>query len=196
MKKLLTLLCALILMMTCTSALAESTAYDLPELGITLALPDTVMAFTAETEESVFALQGMDKDAIIEAMKAMDTYMLIHPFDWNIEINVVMTENRLENLDGMDEATMELLAGAIKQALESQGVTVRDYNVYQAGANQYFRHFYDVDVGNGSTNYAVQYYIIKNHKAIVLRMFSYEGMPLTEEQNALLQQIVDGVSFN
>lgn len=196
MKKLTALLCALMLMASCLSALAESIIYELPELDMTLTLPDTVVALTAETDKSVYTMLGMDKDAMTAAMAAQSTYMVIYPFDWNMEINVVMTENVLESLDDIDDASMELMVRVIKQALENEGVTVTDYDVYQIGNEKYFRHFYTADAGNGNANYAMQYYTIRNHKGIVLRMFSYEGMPLTEEQQALMQQIVDGAAYN
>lgn len=196
MKKLTAFLCALMLMMTCGFALAESTAYELPELDMTLTLPDTVVALTAETDKSVYTMLGMGKDAMTAAMEAQSTYMVIYPFDWNMEINVVMTENVLESLDDIDDASMELVVRVIKQALENEGVTVTDYDVYPIGNEKYFRHFYTANAGNGNVNYAMQYYTIRNHKGIVLRMFSYEGTPLTEEQQALLQQIVDGAVYN
>lgn len=195
MRKLTALLCALTLLLTCACALADGTVYELPELDMTLTLPDTVLAITADTSESVFQLLGMDKDTIAAAMKANDTYMLIFPFDWNMEIDLVIADNNTESLEGMDDASMELVGRMIKQLLENEGVAVERYDVYENAAGRYFRHFYSAS-GDGDTNYAVQYYTIRNHKGIVLRGFSYEGAPLTEEQQALVRQIVDGAAYN
>lgn len=196
MKKLTVLLCTLALMMSCACALAESTVYELPELEMTLTLPDTMLVLTKDTGESVFTLLGTDKNTLLEAMQAQNTYMLIYPSDENLEVNVVMTENKLENLDGIDDASMGTLGGMLKQMLENEGTTVESYDVYENATDKYFRHMYSASPDGVNVNYMIQYYTIRNHKGIVLRMFSYEGKPLTEEQQALMQQIVDGAAYN
>ncbi len=196
MRKLTALLCVLMLLLTCACALADGTVYELPELDMTLTLPDTVLAITADTSERVFQLLGIDRDMIVAAMKANDTYMLIYPFDWNMEINLVMTENQMESLDGVDDESMKLMGWMIKQQLEGEGGEVEDYDVYAHGTDRYLRHVYSASPDGVNVNYAVQYYTIRNHKGIVLRGFSYEGAPLTEEQQALMRQIVDGAAYN
>lgn len=195
MKKLFALV--LVLAMACgmCAAAAGETLIQMPELKMTMTVPDDYVVINAGTNDNVFTVLGLDKETVLAAMKAQDTYAIIMPGNFNYEMNIVMSANDIRSFNDItDEQLIMKIIPAMDGVFENMGCQTEKQDLY-TGANKYIRTWYTYTREN-KTAHIMQYYTIENNMGIVFRMYAYTGEPIAAEMENELEQFIDQVVYD
>lgn len=194
MKKLFALVLALVMVCGVCAVAAGETLIQMPELKMTMTVPDDYIIVSADTDDNVFTVLGMDKEAVLAAMKAQETYAIILPGNFDNEINIVMSANDIRSFDDVTDAQLNLIATAMDGMFENMGCQPEKHDLY-TGSSKYIRTWYNLPQGDATTH-IMQYYTIENNMGIIFRMYAYTGEPIAAEMENELKQFVDQVVYD
>lgn len=169
--------------------------YDMPQLKLSMLLPESYVVLNEAAPEESFAALGMEKAAMMETLLANSTYMVIFPGDFSHEIDVVMTANDLKSFDGLTDSLLQQSADLLDDMFADMGCTVEKHDIYTVNDIRYIRTWYNVPSGD-STAYVMQYYTVESNMGLVYRLFSYTGAPIAQSMQDDLLKMVEGISYN
>lgn len=173
---------------------AASSKYFIPELDLTISIPDEYDVFTLNmsSDDPLFSDYGTTKANVDAQFTASSIYLNAISTVYNEEIVVTMTDSPLTNLNGMGDTTLMTLASALVDEYANYGITVTDYDVYHHDQLTFIQiHFHDTE----KTVYGLQFYTVSNEQAINFTLRSYEG-GISSSQKDIICNIVDSVRLN
>ena len=111
---------------------AASSKYFIPELDLTISIPDEYDVFTLNmsSDDPLFSDYGTTKANVDAQFTASSIYLNAISTVYNEEIVVTMTDSPLTNLNGMGDTTLMTLASALVDEYANYGITVTDYDIY------------------------------------------------------------------
>lgn len=206
MKKMLIFsLCLLTLFAFPAQAAAEAMyAHRLEDLGLNLVLPEGWMLFTPETSDDDPNLEvlGTDAETLRQSLK-----------DGNVRLNSVLPDLSAEitvvcSVDQRSESAFDY--NLITEAdLNEQGQTVIDHDFskdaegldylsfeqLQGNQARYLRFVGEINPEDSDCTYFIQYSTLMNGTAVSVALHSF-GEPVSEEQEAILQEVIDSMEWD
>lgn len=203
MKKGISLFLAALLALTALAgpALGESKTYELPELYLSLDIPEEMMVFTREMAEDDIGLLvlEMTPEQLRQDFESKNVYMNAMSLDPIYEIIVTMLdyEGSQEIFDfntlsdhQLNEMAQMLLDG---EAAQGRGFIYENYRLEKKDQARFMALDLRQEAG-GSTIYGRQYYTIFNGQAINITLQSYTG-PISGEMSETAEGIMDSLRF-
>lgn len=203
MKKRLSLLLAVFLLLNLGAlpAAAAGQTYELPELYLTLEVPEDFLVFTRDMSEEDTALlaMGMSPEELREDFTKNNVYMNAMSLSPLYEIIVTMQEyegsQEIFDFTALGERKLGEMADLLLQgeAGQGKGLIYDTYRIETVGPATFMVLDLHQEAG-GSTIYGRQYYTIFNGQAINLTLQSYTG-PVSDEMGQALREVVSSVKF-
>lgn len=172
-----------------------------PELDVTLTLPEEMVGFTRELDEDDenLAALGLTADALLSEFETKHIYFNGISYEPLHEIVVTMTEdeglNQIFDFNQYSDKEMNEMAEMLVDSDETKqsGINYSFVEVYQQNQAKFV--VFDINqLMSGMTVYGRQYYTVINGQAINVTVQSYEG-EVTEEMKTELKGIVDSLAF-
>ena len=196
-KRLFLILLALFVLMALPAECYASGAakYDLPDLGLSMALPDYyyVLSRDISTSDPVLTLFGMSREECISSLESSNVYLDAFDQDLSTEIVISMTENLISDLNLLPDSTIDLMISTLSETYSGYGATVTETEYYQHKQAKFLVLSVTQDSESG-TVYGIQYYTIYDCKAINVVLHSFDG-PVTALEKKLIKTIVDSIEF-
>ena len=175
---------------------ASGTEYYLPEVGITLRLPDDYYVLTRDISASDPALSiiGFTQSECLSFMEERHIYLNAFTKDSGREIVVTMSDSVLKDLSKVPDKTLNSFQSSLEDMYSSAGVSVDSVEIYRHNQAK----FVVLNINQPSeagTTYGVEYSTVYDSKAINITFHSY-GSEWTNEEMLWLQSIVDNVVFD
>lgn len=173
---------------------AASSKYAIPELDLTISIPDDYDVFTLNmsSNDPLFSVYGTTKAEVNTQFANSSIYLNAISTIHNDEIVVTMTDSPLANLNGMGDTALITLASALVDEYAKYGITVTDYDVYHHNQLTFIQvYFHDTE----KTVYGLQFYTVSNEQAMNFTLRSYEGSISSSQENTICT-IVDSIRLN
>lgn len=194
--RLLAFLSALTLLMAgACPALADYalTPCELPEFGMTVPLPADFLLLRRDLpdDDPAYAYLGIDAATSRAYMEQGDLYLDAVAKDASCEVFVTVTEDEALSVDfhSVGDNALIHLGAAMAEQYASQGITVTQTEVYRADGVTFLLLWQTVGGREG-----LQCYTIRPGYAISVT-FGSAGL-MTDDDAALMYEIMDGVRFN
>ena len=177
------------------SAHAASSKYTIPELDLTISIPEEYDVFTLDmsSNDPLFWDYGTSKADIDAQFAAGNIYLNAVSTVRNEEIVVTMTDDSLwTNFNGMGDTFLMVWASALANEYANYGFTVTDYDVYLHDQLTFLQiYFHDAE----KTVYGLQFHTVSNEQAMNFTLRSYEGS-ISDSQRNTICAIVDSIFLN
>lgn len=195
MRKTTVILLAAILLLTMTMpALAATNTYDLPELKLSLEIPEEYLVFTREPEDIDAELEyyGMTKEELLDIMLSSDIYLDAFSADWTSEIVVTMTENTIKEMGKLSDDILMGMKSMMEEEYESMNVEMSSFEIYHTEVLTFIRiYFHNPE----ASSYSLQYYTIYDHRAMNFTLHSFDGQ-ITRPQEQLMEKLVNSIRLD
>ena len=186
-----------------TPVLAADSSYDLPEIDISVTIPDSYVVITNETiDDVIYEYVGSDLDsseraALKELLLSPGTYMILWSQN-DFEVTIAVQDNSYKNesfADYSDSEIIEEYGGAVTHTLEQRGAKVLGKpEIFQHPQIKMCKVAYSL-TSDGSTRYLLSYTTVLNGKTYNFLFSSYK--PILHQTNAVnAREIMEGVRFN
>ncbi len=200
-KMLLLLLTALLLNVGAAPALAENKLYELPELNLTLEIPEGMLVFTRHMAEDDIALMamGMTPEELRKDFTEKDVYMNAMSLNPIYEVIVTMMEyagsQEIFDFNTLGDRKLKEMAELLLEGKAAQGKNFLydSYRIEEKDKGKFMVLDLRQEAG-GNTIYGRQYYTIFNGQAINITLQSYTG-PISQEMTDTMQGIMDSLRF-
>lgn len=198
MKKIVSVLCALSLLMLVPNTCSADAATVIDELGLSIQMPNDTYIITQNTDssDSVWESTNLDPKQFLPYMEEKNIYMLAYSKDLSYDIWVLgLHSKEYKDVYNMSQLTDEDLLSSLsslKSTYEKQGLTI-DSKLYKT----YEYKFYSISgssTPNEKTVFSHCYLTVVNGIGVMVYLHSYDG-PLTEEHMATLNKVVDSIKF-
>ncbi len=202
MKRLFTgiLLALSLLLLPSTEVFADSeNTYYLEEIGLHISLPDDLVTFTRDINESDpnLSTYGWDKDSLYSFFLSRSIYLNAWDNKQTCEVLVTMMDSPYKSLEGLDEE--ELLRDFdeyMPEEYEAIGIEYIKSEIYQTEQAKFIKIYVEQkNPLDGSTVYGIEYSTIYNNEGINITFHSYDG-PINASNEAYIQDIVDTAIFD
>ena len=193
MKKLLTVLCLISLLLTLAVPAHAATEIHLDELDITITLPTGYDVFTRNMSASdpLFTKYNFTQEYFENTAISQSIYLDAFNLNTAAEIVVTMTTIPFETMAGLSDSVLMSMGNMIVETFAQYGVTVDDYQVYHHPQIPFLKvHYYMESLGR----YSLQYYTITDGQAINFTMHKYSA-PITGALETEMESVVAGVTF-
>ena len=197
MKKAISLLGAIIILLSIPAvSIAAQNEYKLPDVGITIVIPDGNYVLTRDISSSDPALTfyGMSKTDCLSFMEERNIYLNAVNSDVTKEIVVTMTENIISDLNLLPNSTIDTMLSSLIDTYSQAGITIDSSDYYQHEQAKFIVFGIHQNGTNGLT-YGKQYFTIYNYKAINVTFYSYDG-PLSDWDNFINEITISGIKFD
>lgn len=193
-KMLFAALISMFMLLVCAAA-ADTTTYPLDELGMDIRLPNKMIVFTRDLDDSDpnLSLFGLEKEAFLDSMISSGIYLNAVEADASAEIVVTMTENELSNFNLLSDAELTAIQDNLDSLYQDLGRIYLGSEVYQNHQATFIKISFTTPDSEMPIN-SSQYYTIYANKAINITLHSYNGA-ISTEQALMLQDIVDSAVF-
>ena len=204
MKKVICLIGLIFILMAIASpAIAAENSYDLPEIDISVEIPDSYVVITKETIDSVIDeyvgtdIDSSEREALKESLLSSGVYMLLWSQD-DFELTIIAQDNSYKNesfANYSDSQIKEEYGTGLKDTLEQRGATViGEPEIYQHSQIKMCKIAYSLTT-DGTTRYLLSYSTVLNGKTYNFLFSSYK--PILHQTSAVTaKEIIDGVHFN
>ena len=195
-----TLLVALLLLLVAPRALAaDTTSWTLPDVNLSLSLPSELAVVTRDGIQShpeVFESFGLDNEALQGILASTQGHLNGVAPDATSEYMVIVIDpvpgdKRVWSFSSLSDELLKQASGEILKEVEKLGYTAAFEKVHRVGDIAFM--VLTGEAPDGSDYYR-QYFTTVNSRMTSITMHSYNG-PITDEQAAVHQQVVDSVSF-
>ncbi len=198
-RKLSTLLLALVLVCSCTVAGAAGyTAYTFDDIGVQMELNEAfniVLTRDMPADDPTIAMLGLTKDAVDELLVGNKIYldaMILNAAGLTHEINMVAEPMYLvESLNGLEGSNLEAFMSGVRMSYDQAGSTILSYETYIANG---YTHVVLL-VSNPQGAQLVQSMTVQNNQTVCITMSCMDGN-VGEDDLALMQDILDHTTFN
>ena len=197
MKKAISLLGAIIILLSIpVVSVAAQNEYKLPDVGITIVIPDGNYVLTRDISSSDPALTffGMSKTDCLSFMEERNIYLNAVNSDVTKEIVVTMTENIISDLNLLPNSSIDTMLSSLIDTYSQAGITIDSSDYYQHEQAK-FIVFGIHQNGTDGLIYGKQYFTIYNYKAINVTFYSYDG-PLSDWDNIINLSTISGIKFS
>ncbi len=190
---------ALGLLFFCTAGCyaAETTTYDLEELGLSIELSDQLSTVTRDTDadDPVYKAFGMEKDTMDQQLKDGDIYLdaVAWTPELEYEITITRVQREAENFCYWSDNALEFLAELVAEDLEERGCTSIRSELYFHPREKFIK-LYSSQTLETLDVATLQYCTIYNDQFIAITLFSYTGK-WEEKYEELLKNVVDSIDF-
>ena len=179
---------------TGVSAANSTSAYDLPNLKMTVYIPEEYVTFTRDRMEvSDLNAYGLTKDGFLPLMEERNIYLNAWDTTVTHELVVTMIESPLNDFGAFDDSTLEIMASSCAAEYEKVGVKCVKSEIYQNSQTKYIKIYISQPSGD-LTVYGLQYYTVYDGKAINFTLHSYSGQ-INTSQEKMLKEMVDSTKF-
>lgn len=197
--RVLTLLVLVCMLAGCASAYAAgaATLHVIPELNLTLELPQDYVFFTRSTPEDDpdLARFGLSHDLLMNTLTSTSMYGNGWPESIDCELTVTMVEMpSLESLKDAPAAVQQECHNAIVKEFNNMGWTVSESALHHLD-NATFVEIQYTQASGGSTDSLIQFSTVVDHRTINFTLRSY-GDPLTEAEKQQHRDMCAGVNFD
>lgn len=162
---------------------------DIPEKGVSIAVPNTFACFCLSDEDlsEKFQALGMDGAAIVEEMRLSNIYLYAFHPEFNSMINVVVTESEsIRSLDDLEDDF--ILSFFSDDGTETKSTKLVKEDLYKSKGKKYV--FSQMDSIENPDLKAIQLTSIEDNQLIIITMTKYNGIK-EDEDIQLLKDIVD-----
>lgn len=173
---------------------AASSKYTIPELDLTISIPDEYDVFTLDmsSNDPLFSDYGTTKADVDTQFAASSIYLNAISTVRSEEIVVTMTDSVLTDFNGMGDTALLVWASGLANEYANYDIIVTDYDVYHHDQLTFIRiYFHNAE----NTVYGLQFFTVSNEQAMNFTLRSYEGSISNSQQN-MICTIVDSIQLN
>ena len=193
------LLCAVLMLSGVVSAFAENwVEYDLPEMSMSVYIPDSFYAWTRNLEKDSPILEetGYDHQYLMDVLSANNAYLDAVSKDNTVEILFTSIDSPfISDLGQLEQSYLDLRVSAILEQIESLGVKVSNYEMFEHPQATFLKYYYEQPIDQSINFYGARYYTVYNNKEIDIQTTSFYG-ELTESQDSIFDNIVASIEFS
>ena len=170
--------------------------YYLPEVGITITVPDDYYILTRDVSASdpVLSLVGFTQSEAVAFLENNGMYLNAMSPDGMNEIVVTMTGNPIQDMNKIPDSMLDAFRDNLKEMFENIGVSVDSMEVYRHDPAKFLVFHISQDSDFGKV-YGVEYSTIYDNKTVNLTFHSYDGAVSAEEEK-LIKTVVDSMVFD
>lgn len=182
----------LLILISAISVSAENETFEVKDLNLSITVPSHYNVLTRDIEEDALELKklGYTKEELLELLKNGNIYFDAFPDNSDVEFVITATPVKASNIAIFDDDELEDLAKGYIGSVEDEGTEVFDYEIYVNSKTTYIAfHLFSPESG-----YAINYYTIKNYKAINITCWTYEEA-VTEQDSELFKTVVDSITY-
>ena len=193
MRRLFSLLIAILLVIPGLEAHAAENVYRLDDLGLSVTIPTSLATFTRGTKSNDpnFKAFGITKEQMDSLMEENNIYLNALASNGSYEIVVTMSEIPIDDFYFLSDDELLEFASSLVDGYAEKGVEVIELEVYEHPQAKFVK----IHLKLSSDSYGMQYYTIYDGKAISLTMHSYTGK-LSVYQKQLIEQAVNSIKFD
>lgn len=194
MKKVLSAICLLILLISLTVPAHATAETHLEELEMLLTLPSGYDVFTRNMDENdpLFVKYQMSKSQFDSLASSQNIYLDAFSMVSNAEIVVTMTPTSLESILGLSDLSLMSMGSMMVETFSQYGVTVQNYEVYHHPQISFLKVYYYLE---SIDRYSLQFYTINNFQAINITMHKSSGR-ITTALEADMEAVLSSVVFS
>ena len=184
---------AIIFILTCTgSVLADTTTYNLKDVGISVDIPSEYSVFTRETTDDDPNLQklGLTKDTVLSYLESSNMYLCAMPDnkEFEIYISVVLTDDTIQSLNELSPEDLEKMYGRIRDNLSKTGLSVSNHSFYENGDKTFIKYF----IQQSGADYMIHHCTIHNSKTISAMLRTTSGS-FTDSQKNIIDTVAKSI---
>ena len=182
-------------MLLSAAAAADTTTYTLDELDMEISVPNELVVFTRDLDDSdlYLSLFGLEKESFLNTMISSDIYLSAVDMDTGAEVVVTMTENEVSNFNLLSDAELSALQENLDSIYQDLGRTYLGSEIYRHHQATFVKINFTTPDPEMPIN-SLQYYTIYANKAINITLHSYNDA-ISTEQALMLQNIVNSAAF-
>lgn len=177
LRKMLALLLCLMFALIPAAQAAASTAYDLPEVGVSLTLPaqfDTVLTRDMPAEDPVFAATGLTKEYVDNLMIASNLYLdAMSITEAGVEQEIVFLFapfTMIDTLADLSDADLEDFYSGIEMTYKAQGIVITNHEIVKVNGHPYVLMW---EEANGATG--IQCITVRNSLTVSVTLTNYKN---------------------
>ena len=198
MKKLVSVLCVLSLLLLVPITCLADDSIDVAELGFSIKMPEDTYIITRNTDssDSVWDSTNLDPKQFLPYMEKNNIYTIAYSKDLSYDIWVLGIQSNeykeIYNMSQLKDEDLLKYISSLNSTYEKQGLSIEN-TIYKS----YEYKFYSLS-GSSTPNKKTVYYhcylTVVNGVGVMVYLHSYDG-PLTEEHTASLKKVVDSLKF-
>ncbi|MGN1130721.1 MAG: hypothetical protein ACI4Q8_05155 [Ruminococcus sp.] len=184
-----------VLNLVAVNAQGSFTTYELDEIGMSVAVPDDMLAVTRESEETdvFFTTFKSDYDSTMENLEKGNIYLQAMKTDNSAVLTISMTENEdsrnIENYNSLSEDQLDSIKKTLltNESYKSCAIEKHNQNTYL-----------DLYVKTKSDNkmvYAEQCNTVVDGKLYIITLQGSNGKKITADNKELMENILDSVTI-
>ena len=185
---------------------AEYTAHEpaqTPEAGVVrLTLEGASLAFnpgsgfvclTRDTDASVYAAMGMDKDSALASMVEQNVYALLFDKACAAEVHICAVPVSHEDYDDMTGYPVAKLPANVKTDLMISGYEVHRCELMQNTGHRFVRAVISKTYADGASAYRVFYETCQANEQVFVNVLPYEDGPVSDALQQATDALVDSI---
>ncbi|MFZ5975454.1 MAG: hypothetical protein ACOYU3_08610 [Bacillota bacterium] len=195
MQKLFAAVVAVVFLTASVALAAPANTYTIPELNMTVEIPDGWAVFTRDVkaDDPNLSLLGMDAESVKKTFLEDEIYLSAIKMEPYSEIAIVMMEDDAVKYIDMGLYADDTLDVMAKMMMKNPNeLTYTGYTIYKNEKTKFL--CLDFLCNDGSNDYGRQYYTIKNGQAMFITLYSYEGK-VSSGQEKIVKDVVDSIVF-
>ena len=185
------LLCATIFAAFSATAFAESTAFEIEALHMSISIPNDMMTITRESAktDSYFSKFGLNYKETMENCKEGNIYLQSMKKNSSLTLTVTMTENAYTRSAGsyssMDDEKLSAVMGELLQDKSNKSASISEHNGVK------YIYLATTVKSDDKIVQARQYNTVINGQNIIITLQAAAGKKFTADNEALFTEIID-----
>lgn len=176
----------------CSSAVSNTSTYEIPELAMTMDIPTSIKVITPGIKQSdpIFSTEMFDYIQTMSKFRDNDDYFYGKDSKGSIEFEVILTENEdgIENLTKLSEKKQNTVMESVSQQSDVIGSSI-----YKTDTVVYIESSRSINNSDGRF-FSKEYYTIYDGYDITVKLTSNNDN-LSNSEFDMLKLIVDSIRF-
>lgn len=178
-------------------AFAQSNQYDIPELNMTIQLPESYEVCTLNNpdNEIMTSILGINGEQMRNLMQEDDLYLIALDVNSLTQINVKMVPSN-ENGDFRQYSDEEIISGmseGLKQSETEEFHIMKSDEIHHVGEIKYLKIYGQAGANYGG-QYVLQYTTLIDSKLFYISLHSHSG-PISDSMESELKTIVESINY-